>query len=129
MNKFVSGAGSAVRYASKTTGVNFEKILTWVAIGGIGYLVYQIYSAGSAAKAALNSVGSAIGTGLYDYFHPNETGEMLYYTVEFPDGQRHAVGSKTVDTSGRFTWGGRRYQLLVDKGKPTGVNKYAAPVD
>jgi hypothetical protein len=126
--KALAMGGSAVRYASRTTGVNFEKLLTWGAIGGVAYLLYGIYSAGSGAKKALNSLGSALGTGLYEIFHPNAVGEMLFYTVEFPDGQRHAVGSRDVDRSGRFTREGRRYQLVVEKGIKTGVNKFAVPV-
>ena len=108
--------------------INFEKWLTWGAIAGVAYLAYQAVSTVASVKGALNSLGSALGSGLYDLFHPDQTGEMLYYTVQFPDGERHAVGSRTVDGSGRFTWGGRRYQLLVDKGVKKGVNKYAVPV-
>lgn len=128
MNKYASQAGRAVRYASRTTGVDFEKLLTWAAIAGIGFFGYKIYSGLSAVKDSLSSLGSALGSGLYDLFHPDQTGEMVFYNVLFPDGQKHAIPSRSVDSSGRFTYQGRRYQLLVDKGKQSGVNKYAVPV-
>lgn len=126
MNKYVSHAGSAVRYASRTTGVNFEKWLTWAAIGGVGYLAYQIYSAGSATKGALNSLGSAIGSGLFELIHGDEVRRALApnLIVRFPGDQLHQVPSVAVDSSGRFVnshlapnyaGDGRTYQLLKAK--------------
>jgi len=127
--KHLAKVGGAVRYASRTTGFDFEKWLTWAAVAGVAYVGYQVYSTVKGVKGALNSVGSAIGSGLYDLFHPNEGKKYsLQYRVKFPDGKDHYIFSDDIDKSGRFTWNGRRYQMLVDKGKQTGTNKYATPV-
>lgn len=127
--KALAAGGSAVRYASRTTGFDFEKWLTWAAVAGVAYVGYKIYSTVSGAadvvSGALNSTGSAIGSGLYDFFHPDQTGEMLFYTVTFPNGERHAIGSREVDSSGRFTYNARRYQIVTKKGTS---QKYATPV-
>lgn len=119
----------AVRYASRTTGVNLEKWLTWVALGGVAYVVYQFVSTASAAKDALNSVGSAIGTGLYEVFHPSDGQRVVSPTISFrfPDGTVGAVEAVDVDKDGRFTYfrTGRRYQLMKKAGD---TKTYAVPV-
>ncbi len=101
--RLASGAGSAVRYASRTTGVNFEKYLTWGAIIGVGYVALKALGFIGSVKSGLNEFGSAVGTTLYDWFHPNEVGEKLFYIVRFPDGQFHSVPSLTVANDGTFT--------------------------
>lgn len=89
----------AVRYASRTTGVDFEKILTWAAIGGVAFVALKIWNTASAAKQALTEVGSKIGTGLYDWIHGENAGvgEMTFYAVRFPDGNFHAVPAGKVN--------------------------------
>lgn len=115
---------STVRYASRTTGVNFEKILTWGAIGAGLYLALKVVGLIQSAGSVLTTTGSAIGTGLYDFFHPDTFGESLYYNVMFPDGQRHAVPSRSVNSDGLFrnsnlspqyAGDGRMYRILVRK--------------
>lgn len=103
-SEYASRAGSAVRYASRTTGVDFEKILTWVAIGGVAYIVYKTLSIGSSIKSGLNEAGSAIGLTLYDWIHGENAGigETTFYSVYFPDGKFHAVPSLSVDSMGVF---------------------------
>src|SRR3990172_8060305 len=94
--KHIAKVGGAVRYASRTTGVDFEKWLTWAAVAGVAYVGYQVYStvkgATDVVSGALNSLGSALGTGLYELFHPGEgTKYSLQYRVKFPDGKDHYI--------------------------------------
>jgi len=113
-----------VRYASRHTGVNFEKWLTWGAIGVGAYFIFKLVSFGSAAAKVLTTTGEAVGSGLYDFFHRDPLGETTYYLVRFPDGSRHSVASRSVDNSGLFknTGDGRQYagdgelyRLVIEK--------------
>ena len=105
---------SAVKYASRTTGVDWEKWLTWGVIGGAGYLLYTMFTALKSAQEQLATVGSAIGSGLYDFFHRDQVGETLFYNVGFPDGSRHAVASRSVDSYGVFRNSGDGNTYLGD---------------
>lgn len=116
-------AGSAVRYASRTTGVNFEKYLVWGAIGGIAYLLYKTYSVGAAISDAATKTGEAIGSGLFELIRGAEVRRALApnLIVSFPDGQFHQVPTVKVDDDGRFVnrnlapnyaGDGKRYQLV-----------------
>jgi hypothetical protein len=111
-----------VRYASRQTGVDFEKWLTWGAVGVVGYLALQAIGlvksgvdAVSAAKGALNTAGGAIGRTVYDWFHPNQIGESVFYIVRFPDGFFHSVPSLSVDGQGVFKHkiDGKAYRIAV----------------
>lgn len=109
----------------------------WGAVLGGLFLAYKVVSgvvtvAGAGAKA-LTSTGEAIGSGLYDMFHKDPVGDATYYIVQFPDGQRHQVPSRSVDSSGLFKnsgdgyvyqGDGRTYRLVVERA--TG-NKVAVP--
>jgi len=66
-------------------------------------------------KNALGSVGSALGSGLFDLFHPDQVGESLFYTPTFADGSRHAIASRSVTSLGRFVYNGSTFQLLTGK--------------
>ncbi len=66
-------------------------------------------------KNALGSVGSALGSGLFDLFHPDQVGESLFYTPTFADGSRHAIASREVNALGQFTYQNTRYQLLTGR--------------
>jgi len=120
----VSRYTDTVRYASRTTGVNFEKILTWGAIGVGLYLGLKVVGLIEDTGSVLKSSGEAIGSGLFDFFHPDAAGETLYYNVMFPNGQRHAVPSRAVDSNGIFrnsnlspnyAGDGLRYRIMVRK--------------
>lgn len=120
----MSKAVAAVRYASRTTGVNFEKILTWAAIAGVAYVAYKAVTLTAAVSDALASVGSAVGSGLYDFFHRDQVGETLFYTVRFPDGVKHSIPSRSVDNAGLFkntgngtnyTGDGKLYRIVRQK--------------
>lgn len=126
MKKYLTHAGSAVRYASRTTGVDFEKWLTWGAIAGLAYVGYKIYSGVAAVKGALTSTGEAIGSGLFEWVHGDDVRRALApnLVVRFQDDQLHQVPSVAVDSSGRFVnrnlapsyaGDGRTYQLLRAK--------------
>jgi hypothetical protein len=113
--------------------VKTENVLT-IGVVAIGvYFVYRAIQEMADVKDKLADVGSAIGSGLFDFFHPDQVGETIFYSVTFPkspiaDGQRHAVPSRSVNAQGQFTlpqfFGSTRWQLL--KGKD-GM-KYAAKV-
>jgi len=121
----MSRAIKTIRYASRQTGVNFEKILTWGAIGVGLYLGLQVLGLVKGAKDALATAGGAIGSGLYSILHPNELGEMQFHVALFPDGVRHSIPSSAVSPgNGTFTnyWpsnplyrgDGKRYKLVRD---------------
>lgn len=101
--RYVRHARRAVGYASRKTGVDFEKYLVWGAIIGVGYIVLKTLGLISSAKEALTETGGAIGRSVYDWFHPDTVGEKINYTVKFPDGSFHTVGSLTVGNDGTFT--------------------------
>lgn len=113
------------------------KTKDWLLLALFGAGAYFLYRTSTAAQRALATAGEAIGSGLFDLFHPDQVGETLFYTVAFPDGQNHAVPSRSVNSAGRFVnrnlspsypGDGKTYQLVVDKSKPAGVNKAAFPV-
>lgn len=62
----------------------------------------------------LASAGESIGGGLFSVFGAKDTSPSTYYTVNFPDGSRHAIGDTSVDPSGRFQYGGVTWQLGDD---------------
>lgn len=99
-----------------------------VVYGALAAAIFYAFSRFDKAKEVLKDLGSAIGSGLFDLFHPDQTGDMLFYTVKFPDRSQHSVPSKSVSSTGRFNRDGVQYQLLVDKGITSGVNKYAIKV-
>jgi hypothetical protein len=112
-------------------------LLLVLAIGGVAlYAVNQLTGIGKNIAGGFRNAGEALGSKLFDLFHPNPVGETLYYTVEFPDGRRHSIPSGTVNADGVFTWvgnsvqqgDGRRYRLLIDKRITSGVNKKAFPL-
>jgi len=113
--------------------MNAKDGVTLALIGAAGFVAYKLFGfVGGAAKEGLkylNTAGEALGSKLFDLFHPNAVGESLYYTVTFPNGARHAIPSGAVDSAGQFDYvqpplAARRYQLLTGK---DGL-RYAAPV-
>ena len=115
--------------------MNVEKILPWAVAGGALVLVGKALSVGAAVKNALTNVGSAIGTGLYDYLHPNELGDTVFAILIFPDGLKHSVPASRISSSGTFVaknlspqypGDGRTYRVLVDKSDR--LKRYAVPV-
>ena len=65
-----------------------------------------------------------IGTKLFNWTHPDSVDENLFYTIKFPDGSKHAIGSTSVAGDGTFSYQDVRYKLFVD---PAG-NKVAQRV-
>lgn len=78
--------------------------------GVVGTLAGTINS----ALPFLDNVGSWIG-GLIPV--KGGTGDMLFYSVTFPDGARHAIGESAVAKDGTFTYDGRRYVMYLQDGK------------
>lgn len=83
-----------------------------------------VYRKLDAVPKALNAAGAAIGGGLYEFFHPDPTGEKLFYVVNFSNG-KHAIPSSTVDSAGRFTFRGVKF-VMRDKKKPDGTLEHWA---
>jgi hypothetical protein len=120
----MSRALKTVRYASRTTGVNFEKILTWGAIGAGLYLAFKVLGLVNSSKDALAAAGGAIGSGLYDLFHRDPLGETTFYVVTFPDGANHSIPSRSIDNAGLFKnsgngvnyfGDGKTYRIMIRK--------------
>lgn len=90
----------------------------------VGYVLYEVVkgiratgaavgaavgAATHAAASAYTDTTSALGSGLYSLFGPDDKkllGSMSYFLVNFPDGTRHAVPNNSVNASGMFTWTG-----------------------
>lgn len=133
-------------------GVNIEKVLTLALLGAAVFIGYKIVKAGAAGakfagdalnvvKAGTDAVGSALGQGLYDIFHPNETEQITStdYMVYFPDEKVFkTVNSLAVDLDGGFAIKGKFYDLVILKtpqimthpvsGKPFTFSKVAKRV-
>lgn len=135
-------ASKHVAYASRVTGVNFEKILVW---GGVALAVYfvvwpalsTLFLIKDAAGAAIQTSRDALASGLYAVFGPTLKNESLFYSVRFPDGQIHSVPSMAVASDGSFTnanltpsyaGDGKRYRMLIDTRVKSGNNKTALPL-
>lgn len=94
---------------------NTQKILTVTAIGVGIYVAARVVGLFDDVRKGLTDVGSAIGSGLYEFFHKDAAGEPMHYTVRFADGY-HAVPSRSVNKDGFFTWtDGKRYRIMVMK--------------
>lgn len=92
-----------------------------VIIGGLAafaiwYLRKQASAAADAVISLPGNVGSAIGSTLYDWIHPGDGLGIndTYYTVTFPNGQRHAIPANTVGASGTFDYAGVNYLMKKD---------------
>jgi len=105
----------------------FERLLPWLAIGAGAVVIYKAFQGIAAVGSVLTSTGSAIGSGLYDFLHPNEMGETTFFLVIFPDGVRHAVPSKSISPNGVFrnanlsltyAGDGLTYQIVRKKDEP-----------
>lgn len=142
---------AATRYASRAGGylregpggVNLEKVATYALLALGLYIGYKVYKGARAVGDAVGTAreyASAGVTNAIEWFFPLDIGEMTYYAVQFPDGNRHAVGSRAIDSKGYFTftpasnykgnpkWVGKRFRMAVDKSIVSGVNKFAIPV-
>ena len=90
---------------------NFNKGTAYEGTGAVGTLGNV---ANQLSGGALQTAGETLSRWTYDLFNSDEIGETTFYTVTFPDGQRHAVGASTVSKSGTFTYNGKAYTLYVD---------------
>lgn len=84
------------------------------AVAAGAYLLYKAVNVAADIPEALSNAGSAVGNSVYDFFHPNEMGETLFYTVNFSNG-RHAIPSSTVDAAGLFTYRGAQFRIKTKK--------------
>lgn len=84
---------------------------------GVGFALYYVIKnlpaivaqGATAGLKALNDVGSALGTGLYERINPGAVGETTFHLVTFPNGSRHAIASGNVNDKGQF-----RYALIPE---------------
>lgn len=98
--------GSAVRYASRTTGVNFEKWLTWAAIGGVAYVAYSIYrKAADAGDKASKAIADA-----YVRVTAGPVTEVLGRAV-LPNGVKVPLKDIVLKSDATFVYGMVRYRL------------------
>jgi hypothetical protein len=101
---------------------NLKDMAVIGALAGAGYLAYKFFNKGA---EALTATGEAIGSGVFDLFHPDGgVGETLFYTVHFSNGN-HAIPASTVDTAGRFTYQGEQF-VMRDKVNAAGVKEHWA---
>ena len=97
---------STVRYASETTGVNFEKWLTWAAIAGVAYVGFKVYKGATAARDAVaDTIANA-----YVAATAGPAVEVLGRVV-LPDGQRVPLNSLAVKSDFTFVYQGKRYRV------------------
>jgi hypothetical protein len=127
-NSAASAAGSVASGAANTVGSALQGLsknsLTQGATDFSGNAVdYSQAGAVFAPVAAaennlsgglLASSGESIGSGLFSLFGPKDTSPSVYYSVQFPDGSKHAIGDTSVDSTGNFSYGGVTYRLGDD---------------
>lgn len=119
MSTLRSRAGGYLRDAG---GVNLEKIAVYAALGFGLFLLYKAFRVGQAVTGAIagatRTVGSAIGTGLYDVFHKSEKDILTApsYVIWFPnEGKFGAVDSRGISNAGEFTRNGVKHRILAPK--------------
>lgn len=109
----------------------------WLLLALVAGGAFYLYRTFAGVSRVFTTAGEAIGSGLFDLFHPDQVGEMLFYKAKFPDGKFHAIPSRAVNADGIFlnrnlapnyAGDGRKYRLLVDKSISVGENKTAVPV-
>jgi hypothetical protein len=126
---FASRAGGYLREGPG--GINFEKLIFYGAIVLLGYGIFKAYRFGSAVASGAKKAAEAAGYGAanaFEWFYPFDTGETQYWTVQFPGGAKHAIGSRSVSKDGTFSYNSTKYRLAVDKSIVSGVNKFAIPL-
>lgn len=76
----------------------------WALLIGAGAIaaVYIAYKSSKLVGQAHTAAVNAVSDKLTDWFGPKDTTESVYYTVTFPNGDRHAVGASTVAPDGLF---------------------------
>lgn len=134
----MSRAHSSVRYASRVTGVDFERYLVWGAVAAAVYfVVWPVLKTAISIKGAvsdtMDSAQNALASGLYRVFGPEEKfGSDRNSIVTFPDGKRHSIPAEAISSTGIFVnkWAsdgspysyagdGKTYRVLINNS--TGV--------
>lgn len=88
---------------------NTQDLLVKLAlVAGGAYALYWFFTSGlakigGAVGSAVTQVGASIGGGLYEWLHSNAAGDLLYYTITFPNGSRHAIPASDVH-NGEFDY-------------------------
>ncbi len=97
---------TTVRYASGATGVNFEKWLTWAAIGGLAYLGYKAFKG---AEGAVDAVGKTVA----DAYVAATAGPKIEVLarVVLPNGQRVPINDLILKSDATFTYQNVRYRM------------------
>lgn len=98
--------------------MNTRDTILLIGVAGAALFVWHTFTkTKDKILSLLDSAGSAVGSGLFDLFHPDPVGETTFYLVTFPDGVRHSVPSRSVNAKGIFQlpsfYGNKRWQLLV----------------
>lgn len=96
---------NAIRYASQTTGVNFEKALTWGAIGAGLWLAHKVYSFyADAADKATSAAANA-------YVRATTDPVEVLGRVVLPNGQKIPMNDIHVKSDFTFTVNLVKYKL------------------
>lgn len=103
----------AAKKAAQSTNANGEPI----DYSDGGGLILGPLAAGvnNLSGGNLASLGETVGGGLFSVFGASPIGSSTYYRTQFPDGSVHAIGNATVDSNGRFQFGGNTW-LMGDDG-------------
>lgn len=108
------GAGDSVAGAAKGLSIGAGKVGGSILLAAPRAIDSALEELGLPPES-LEKAGGAIGRGIYAATNAfNPAMEALYYTVNFPDGARHAIASSAVDARGRFKYVNVMYQIKDD---------------
>lgn len=89
------------------------KTRDWLILLAAAGAAYYLYKKVALIPAVLTSTGEAIGSGLYDWFHPDAGAQETDYYVHFSNGNYY-IPSTTVDSAGLFTFRGAQFRIMND---------------
>jgi hypothetical protein len=87
-----------------------------VAAGGLAawFISNRLKAAGQAVLSAPGAIGEAAGGALFDWIHPDAAGDSVYYTIAFPDGNKHSLAQSMLGPNGEFVYAGINYVMKDD---------------
>lgn len=91
-------------------------VILWRAVAKAGDIAGNV---ADSLNETRNNVGSAIGETVFNWFNPASASPDVYISVTFPDGLKHAVSVRDIDSQGYFKptpnvypwYDGRRYRI------------------
>lgn len=73
-------------------------------------------AANAITQAVTGDDNATLGTAIYDWLHPEQSVSPIYLLI-FPDGAKHAIDSKDIQSGGVFVYLGARYRMELRDGK------------